>query len=173
MRFRTTLGAMLLVMTVAAGCGPTDGTAPDSTGGTKAAKSTTVKVGVAQQVKGQFGGKAEATVLKVTTAKKGKGDIAEAPANGQYAVVDVQIKVTGGKFTVNPLYVQYQGADGKTYQSGEGNAGTAGFEPGLPANELPAGQSTRGLVVFDVPEGKGKQVQLTDEMGSLIAAWQI
>ena len=42
----------------------------------------------------QSGAPAEVTVLKVTTAKKGKGEFAEKPANGQFVVVDVRIKVT-------------------------------------------------------------------------------
>jgi hypothetical protein len=174
MRKGTALGAMLLVMAVATGCGAT-GTTDAGTAGDKAktSKAITAKVGAALQLKSQTGAKAEATVLGVTLAKKGKGDIAEPSANGQYAVIDVQFKSLSGQFAVNPLYMRYQSTDGKSYECDGGNAPTAGFEPELPIGDLPAGQSSRGLVAFDVPTGKGKQVQVTDELGTVIGAWTI
>jgi hypothetical protein len=42
------------------------------------------------------------------------GDLAEPPANGQYAVITIQVKGLKGSFDVNPLDVQYQAANGNT-----------------------------------------------------------
>lgn len=173
------MAAALLLLTVA-GCGssstggdpPADAAQVEST---KAADkpANTAAVGKPLTVKIQSGATADVTVLKVTTAKKGKGEFAEKPANGQFVVVDVQIKVTGKQFSVNPLYVKYQAADDKVFDSGEGNGFAAGFEPALQSGDVPEGQTSRGYVVFDVPAAAGKQIQLTDELGSPIAFWTL
>jgi len=168
--------ALLLLTVVGCGSGSKDAEAAADTQQTqskpdKSENQTTV--GKALTVKMQSGATAEVTVLKVSTAKKGKGEFAEKPANGQFVVIDVQVKVTGKEFAVNPLYVQYQAADNKVFDSGDGNAMTAGFEPVLESGDVPKGQTSRGFVVFDTPAGKGKQVQLTDELGSPIAYWAL
>jgi len=173
------VAAALLLLTVGGcGSGTTGGDPPADAArveSTKAAEkpANTAAVGKALTVKVQSGATAEVTVLKVTTAKKGKGEFAEKPANGQFLVVDVRIKVTGERFSVNPLYVKYQAADEKVFDSGEGNGFAAGYEPALPAGEVPEGQMSRGFVVFDVPVGAGKQIQLTDELGGPIAFWTL
>jgi hypothetical protein len=177
---RKSIAAAALVLLTVIGCGsgsnddeaaaPADKQQAQSESG-KSANQTTV--GKALTVKMQSGAKAEVTILKVSTAKKGKGELAEKPANGQFVVVDVQIKVTDKQFAVNPLYVQYQAADNKVFDSGDGNAVSAGFEPFLESGDVPQGQTSRGYVVFDTPAGKGKQVQLTDELGSPIAYWAL
>jgi uncharacterized lipoprotein len=173
---RSIVAAALLLLTVA-GCGSgstgADAQQAESTEKTDKAASSTTTVGKPLTVKVQSGATAEVTVLKVTTAKKGKGEFAEKPANGQFVVVDVQIKVTGKQFSVNPLYLKYQAADDKVFDSSEGNAFGAGFEPALQSGDVPEGQSSRGYVVFDTPAGTGKQVQLTDELGSPIAFWTL
>jgi hypothetical protein len=181
MRKSIVVGALLLVIAAPAGCkttGSDPAAAGDTTNTTSAAKETkknsaVATVGKPLQVKSESDGKAEVTVLSVTLKKAGKGEFADKPANGQFAVVDVQIKVTSGKFPINPFYLQYQTADSKTYDISAGNASGAGFDPELQSGDVPQGQSTRGVVVFDVPAGKGKQIQLTDELGSLIGVWEI
>jgi hypothetical protein len=181
---KSIVAATFLLLTLA-GCGageagaetPADSTqsgaaSSEDKGGDKG-KSNTTQVGKALNVKLQSGAKAEVTVLKVTTAKAGKGEIAEKPENGQYLIVDVQIKVTDKQFSVNPLYFKYQAADEKVYDSGDGNAIFSGHEPQLESGDVPSGQTSRGLVVFDTPAGAGKQIQLTDELGSPIAFWTL
>lgn len=183
---KSIVAATFLLLTLA-GCGageagaetPTDSTqtgaaASEDKGGDKGkGKSDTTQVGKALKVKLQSGATAEVTVLKVTTAKKGKGEFAEKPQNGQFLIVDVQIKVTDKQFAVNPLYFKYQAADEKVYDSGDGNAFASGHEPQLESGDVPSGQTSRGLVVFDTPAGAGKQIQLTDELGSPIAFWTL
>lgn len=178
------MAAALLLLTVA-GCGSSsasdDAPAGTQATGTQAADTSEkpkqsanqTTVGKPLTIKVQSGATAEVTVLKVTTAKKGKGEFAEKPANGQFVIVDVQIKVTGGQFPVNPLYVGYQAADAKVYEAADGNAFAAGYEPELQSGDVPEGQTSRGLVVFDTPAGAGKQIQLTDELGSPIAFWTL
>jgi hypothetical protein len=136
------------------------------------AANTVARFGQPIKVTGSQGATAEATVLTVTAQPKGQGDIAEAPANGQYSVIDVQIKGTGGSFPTNPLYLHYQAADGKTYDQNAGNAMTAGFGPELPVGSVPAGQPARGVVAIDTPAGQPKSIQLTNELGDVIATWQ-
>jgi len=169
---RTIVAAALLLTIIGCGSGAKDTDAnADAPADTQQTQSKPDKsdnqtaVGKALTVKMQSGATAEVTILKVTTAKKGKG--------GQFVVIDVQVKVTGKEFAVNPLYVQYQTADNKIFDSGDGNAITAGFEPVLDSGDVPEGQTSRGFVVFDTPAGKGKQVQLTDELGSPIAYWAL
>ncbi|MCW6005531.1 DUF4352 domain-containing protein [Micromonospora sp. CPCC 205371] len=181
---KSIVAATFLLLTLA-GCGageagaeePTDstqtGSAASENKGEDKGKSNTTQVGKALDVKLQSGAKAQVTVLKVTTAKKGKGEFAEKPQNGQFLIVDVQIKVTDKEFSVNPLYFKYQAANEKVYDSGDGNAFASGHEPQLESGEVPTGQTSRGLVVFDTPAGAGKQIQLTDELGSPIAFWTL
>ncbi len=166
---RKSIAVLALLLAGAAGCG-TGSTATPGAGDPQPAGVT--KVGQTLRVTGQAG-VADVTVLSVTENKAGKGDIAEKPANGQYVVVDIEIKVTEKSFQVNPLYVKYQAADGKTFDIMAGNSATAGFEPQLDATSVPSGQSVRGVVVFDAPAGKGKLVQLTDELGKIIGGWEL
>jgi hypothetical protein len=165
---RKGLAALALVLVGATACGPLpdQGTTPSQ------AAVTAAKVGQPVKVTGDDGATAEATVLSVTTAAKGQGDLAQPPANGQYSVIDVEIKVTGGTFQVNPLYVRYQAADGKTYDQNTGNSMTAGFSPELTVGGVPNGQSTRGVVAIDTPAGSPKAIQLTNVLGDVIGAWQ-
>lgn len=165
---RKGLVALALVLVGAAACGPL----PDQGSTPNQAAVTTAKVGRAVKVTGNDGATAEATVLSVTTAAKGQGALAAAPTNGQYSVIDVEIKVTGGTFQVNPLYVRYQAADGKTYDQTTGNSMTAGFSPELKPGGVPNGQSTRGVVAIDAPAGQPKAIQLTNVLGDVIGAWQ-
>lgn len=168
---RKTIAALVLLTVVGCGSGAKDADTDAESKPDKPANQTTV--GKALTVTMESGAKAKVTILKVTTAKKGKGDLAEKPENGQFVVVDVQIEVTDKVFPVNPLYVQYQGADSKVFDSGDGNAATAGFEPALDSGDVQKGQTTRGFVVFDTSAAKGKQIQVTDELGSPVAYWTL
>jgi hypothetical protein len=178
MRKSIIIPALVLVMVALTACTAATGQESGAPKGTASAgeeaKNGKAVAKVGKPLPGkQSNGKATVTVLSVTLSKTGKGQYAEKPANGQFAVVDVQIEVTKGTFEVNPFYWRYQTADGKVYDFSAGNAAGAGFEPQLQSGGVPEGSSTRGVVVFDVPAGKGKQVQLTDELGSLTGAWEI
>jgi len=162
--------AILALLLASAGCG-TGSTSTPEAGNSQAAASVT-KVGQNLRVNSHAGA-ADVTVKSVTGNQVGKGDIAEKSENGQYVVVDIEIKVIEKSFEVNPLYVKYQAADGKTFDMTAGNAATSGFEPQLGATSVPSGQSVRGVVVFDVPAGKGKLIQFTDELGKIIGSWEI
>jgi hypothetical protein len=186
---RKSIAVLALLLATVAGCGAgsttTGGSGPTGKPSAQSgnaqsgnaqsgnpAKGNVNRVGQQLRVKSKSGS-ADVTVLSATANAKGKGDIAEKPANGQYVVVDIQIKSIDQGFEVNPLYVRYQAGDGKTFDTSAGNATTAGFEPVLALGSVPAGQSVRGVVVFDVPAGKGKQVQLTDELGGVIGIWEL
>src|SRR5207245_127225 len=108
------------------------------------------------------------SVLHIRYSRHGQGALAQAPANGRYAVADVSIKVASGTYPFNVLYFNYQAQGGRTYSPFDGNGTTAGFEPSLSAGDLHAGQSSRGLVTFDVPRGPGQDIQLTDPLGSVV-----
>ena len=102
MRKGVVLGALLLVFVATTACTPKQ----DAAGGTGDTSQTdnsknqgaaVARIGQPLQLKSESGGSAEVTVIGVTLAKAGKGEFAEKPANGQFAVVDVQIKVTQGQ----------------------------------------------------------------------------
>ena len=151
----------------------TDGTGSDGAKSTStaAAGGTQGKVGQQLTLTDSTGDSAQATVVSVVDQKSGKTDTDLAPANGQYAVITVQIKGVKGSFDVNPLNVQYQAADGKTYDETAGNGITSGYDPQLPSGPVAAGASTGGVVVVDVPAGAAKSVKLTDALGAVLGTW--
>lgn len=101
--------------------------------------------------------------------------LASPPAGGVAAHAGCPTQRTwcrrSGRFAVNPLYFKYQLANGRTYDTLDGNAAFAGFEPQLASETLSAGQSTRGYVAFDVPAG-GRLIQLTDPLFSTVGQWR-
>jgi hypothetical protein len=175
MRKCIVVGILLLGVAGVTACAEPAGSEATTPAGptSAAARSTTGKVGEALTIETVSGAKAKVSIVSVKLSNEGKGEYADKPANGQFAVVDVEIAVTAGTYAVNPLYLRYQTTDNKTYESGAGNAFNAGFEPALASGDLPPGQSVRGVVVFDVPASKGKQIQIMDEVGSLIGVWAI
>jgi hypothetical protein len=148
--------------------------APSSTGASSSApRSDVASVGQTLSITGNDGLKATVTVVSLhgyTTPHD--TTIGEAPANGSYQVADVSIKVNSGQYDFNPLYFKYQAANDQTYNAFDGHAMTAGFQPMLDAGTLNPGQTTRGYVVLDVPAG-GKDIQLTDPLGSVIGQWNL
>jgi Domain of unknown function (DUF4352) len=151
----------------------TAGGSPTTSSSKGSSKSVNVPIGTSIHVTGTDNLSADVTILKVDYFKQGKGEIAQSPQNGQYAVADASVKVTSGKYPFNTLYFKYQAQDGKTFDPFAGHATSAGFEPSLSAGELSGGQTTRGMVVFDVPIGKGQVIQLTDPLGSVIGQWTL
>lgn len=154
------------------------GVAVDAAGATSAASAAAkpaasdAAVGQAVAITGREGLAATVTVVTLTTFKAGPGAIAQPPKNGSFAVAYVLISATGGTYNFNPLYIKYQAEDGTTYGALDGNSAMAGFEPGLSAGTLTAGQKTRGKVAFDVPAGGHGLIQMTDPLGGVVAQWK-
>ncbi len=150
----------------------TDGASPPA-GSSSHSNQTTV--GQSLKITGDSGLVATVTILSVKDYTKPKDSlIGSKPQNGEYAVADISIQVTGGSYDFNPLYFKYQAPNGQTFDSLTGNATTAGFDPSLDSGTLSAGQHTRGFVTFDVPAGNtGADIQITDPLGSVIGQWNL
>lgn len=133
--------------------------------------STQAKIGQPLTITDDTGASAQATVVSVVSKSTGTGDFAESPANGQYAVITIQVKGLKGSFDVNPLDVQYQAANGNTYDMTAGNAVTAGYDPELPTGPVAVGASVGGVVVVDAPAGAPKEIKLTDGLGAVLGTW--
>src|ERR1700730_2193262 len=112
-------------------------------------------LGQAIHITGDSGLSADVTVEKVTYATTGQGPIAQPSANGVYAVADVLIRVAAGDYSFNPFYFKYQTSDGTTTDAFSGNSLTTACAPALSSGPLPAGQQTRGNIVFDVKSKGG------------------
>jgi hypothetical protein len=159
-----------LALCAVTGCSlATDGSTPSASAQQSA--DTQGKIGQELSVTDPAGPSAQATVVSVEDKKTGKTDTDQAPANGQYAVITLQIKGTKGSFDVNALNVQYQAADGKVYDETSGNAIASGYDPQLPSGPVAAGASTGGVVVVDVPAGAPKEIKLTDALGTVLSTW--
>lgn len=130
-------------------------------------------LGTSIHVTGAGGLDADVTIVRMDYHAKGRGEFAQAPEHGQFAVADVLVRVHAGSYDFNPLYFKYQAADATSFDALSGNAVSAGFDPSLDAGSLGASQSTRGFVTFDVPQGAGRDVQLTDQLGSVIGEWKL
>lgn len=159
-----------LALCAVTGCSlATDTSAPSASTVQNAA--TQGRIGQELTVTDPTGASAKATVVSVQEEKTGKTDTDQAPANGQYAVITMQIKGVRGSFDVNALNVQYQAADGKVYDETSGNAIASGYDPQLQSGPVAAGASTGGVVVVDVPAGAPKEVRLTDALGTVLGTW--
>lgn len=117
---------------------------------------------------------ASVTVFSVTNHAGGMGRFADAPKNGQYAVVDVMVlgEGPGNGFLYSPYYIQYQTPDGMTYTIRDGNAHNSGYEPRLGQGYLTAGQRTRGTVSLDVPVGEHGVIQIVEVEGMVVGRWK-
>jgi hypothetical protein len=161
-----------LALCAVTGCSlAVDNPSSGSTSSSKTATSAQAKIGQPLTVTDPTGASAQATVVSVVSKSTGTGDLAEAPANGQYAVITIQFKGIKGSFAVDPLDVQYQAANGNTYDITAGNAVTAGYNPQLPTGSVAAGASSGGVVVVDTPAGAPKEIKLTDALGSVLGTW--
>ena len=67
----------------------------------------------------------------------------------------MSIKCIKGQWTAAPLFFRYQLSDGTTYTADNGNAATAASNE-MDCQTLSSGESTSGLVVFDVRTAGGK-----------------
>ena len=133
-------------------------------------------VGTAIHVTGDNGTSVDVTVKSVAyhSNSGGTSPAAEQPQHGQYTVADVLIVVHAGSYDFNTLDFNYQTQDSTTYDSTSGNAPFSGYEPGLSSGTLHSGQTTRGFVVFDVPKGRGQDIQLTGPgLSGVIGEWKL
>lgn len=161
-------GLAILLATTAASCDTTSGSPAGSSTPSSAAQN--LAIGKALKVSDSSGASAFVTVESVTYATKGTGPIAQPPAHGMYAVVNVLFQDDAGQYTTNPLYVKFQTADGTTTTAFDGNSISAGFDPTLGTSTLNPGQKTRGNVVFDV-KSKGGLIQVTDPLFQVVGQW--
>lgn len=167
----------VLAIVAVTGCSVAAGSGSGSSGGTRpAAKpgssvSTAAKIGQPLTLTDSNGASVQATVVSVVDKTAGANDVAQAPANGQYAVITIQVKGIKGSFDVNPLNVQYQTANGNTYDETAGNAITSGFDPQLPSGSVAAGATSGGVLVIDTPAGAPKEIKMTDALGDVLGTW--
>lgn len=181
--------AAILVAAFAAGCSTQTGSTgsvqnssgsalPNGSPGSSSSNSSSsgnvvVPLGTSIHITGPNNLSADVTVFKVDYFQQGQGGAAAPSANGQFAVGDVGIKVTSGRYDFNPFYFLYQAQGGTTYDMTAGNAVPAAFDPTLQAGTLGPGQDTRGLVTFDVPKGQGRDIQVTDPFGAVVGQWKL
>ncbi|MEY1677692.1 DUF1942 domain-containing protein [Gordonia sp. ABKF26] len=91
-----------------------------------------------------------------------------ASKNSSEMTIDVTIEATRGAVPVNPLYFFVKAADGTTYDYSWTGDST------LRAGDLPAGQKTRGTVVFDITGGpEPTQVIYEAPLGEQLTSWTI
>jgi hypothetical protein len=120
-------------------------------------------------------GSADVRVLNVAYYAHGKrsqfGTVAH-PQKGRFAVADIEIAGVQGNYAYSPLDFKYQAGGGATYGAAAGGE-LFGFDPSLGAGTLQPRQRTRGLVVFDVPKGPGRDIQVTDPVGHVLGEWKL
>ena len=163
-----------LAVCAVTGCSLATAKSSDTTSSSSQASSqssTAAKVGQPLTVTDSVGDSAQATVVSVVDKTAGKTDTDEAPVNGQFAVITVQIKGIKGSFDVNALNVRYQAANGNTYDETAGNGIASGYDPELPSGPVAAGASAGGVVVVDTPAGAPKEIKLTDDLGTVLGTW--
>jgi hypothetical protein len=92
------------------------------------------------------------------------------PPEGRLLVLDVTIQVTKGTASVNPFFFEYADSDGVT-----GNLSIFdGCEPRLDSgNDLPAGTTLTGKIVFDVTGRTTGTVSYSDWLSGPAASWTI
>lgn len=162
-----------LLLVALAGCAQTSFSVTSPGLSTSAAPSAvTVRLGHAVTVTSDSG-TATLTVLSVRYHQGGAPPISASPINGRFAVADVLVKVSAGSYDYNEANIGYQTPDQRVYGFADGHAAIAGYGPGLNSGTLQAGQSVRGFVTFDVPNGPGQDVQVSDPGGSIVAQWRL
>ncbi len=92
----------------------------------------------------------------------------QTPAKGQFPVVDVQVTVNEGKFTLTQGSFKLVAADNTVYDTTLPAA-----EPALGFTELAPGQKTGGTVTFDTAAGAhtGGKIALLDTFASADAGY--
>ena len=94
----------------------------------------------------------EGTVTLVTVERKSAGvdQYADAPAKGNYVVLDVSYEATEGELNYNLFDWSIRDAEGRRYDA---SGSYDGYEPSLGSGTLSKGNKARGLVVIDAPVG--------------------
>lgn len=90
--------------------------------------------------------------LATHTSTYGVG--AASPANGEYEVATIQIRVRKGSFDYDASNFQFLNPKGQLFDPTKDGA-AAGYGPALGTGTLQAGQVANGTVTFDVPPGGG------------------
>ncbi|SCE72146.1 hypothetical protein [Micromonospora chokoriensis] len=99
-------------------------------------------------------GTIEITVTKFSTATKPCKAYGLKPDEGMYVIADVQLTVTKGTASANPLFFNWVAADGSQANAVAGAFSGCG-KPMPSADELTAGTRRTGSVVFDVHDASG------------------
>lgn len=134
--------------------GSTDEGTSGSTGETEGALGDPITVN-------QVSGTAEVVITSATWSTT-NGSSFEA-ANGGYLAIDLTWETVDGTTFVNPLYFTVETAEGA-----EGDFDIFSDQM-LEADELSAGESTQGIVSFDVAQSASYTVIITDELMQEVA----
>lgn len=117
-----------------------------------------------------------ATSARVTT-KAADLEFGEPPAHGYYVIIHIKavnLASASGSYDINPMdfYVKIHG---RHYDEGDGNAFEAVADPSsaeLSYTTLNPGESTSGVLLFDVPSPHGTLMYAPNYQGGAIVAWQ-
>lgn len=112
------------------------------------------------------------TVSNLETTTTPYDEYGEGPKNDQFLIFTVDLKADADQFDVDE-YEFYVVIDGTRYDEGEGNSiDAADYDDQLGYVVLNAGESKSGVLVFDVPEGKGELFYAPNFEGGAIASWK-
>ncbi|MEH1166645.1 DUF4352 domain-containing protein [Micromonospora sp. CPCC 205539] len=138
---------------VTRGVGLAPGTAPATARPSTNAETRNMAPGETLVVDGDEGS-FEITVTKFSTSSKACTTYGLKPDEGMYVIADVKVSITKGTASVNPLFFQWVAPDG-TETNAIGGAFSGCGKPMPSGNDLTAGSTRTGSVVFDVHDTKG------------------
>ncbi|WAL71692.1 DUF4352 domain-containing protein [Kitasatospora sp. YST-16] len=145
---------------------------PTDTPGTSAPGGVpTYTMGQSVQVKNEDGAYTETVSQAHYTTKP--GDQFSTPQHGGWLVATVDIAVTSGHMSFNPLYFTLVGPDGSRWDV---DLAAAGYKPDLSSGDLNAGEKTHGYIAFDAPSsatGPEAKIAATDVLLSTVAYWSL
>ncbi|WP_195911333.1 DUF4352 domain-containing protein [Streptomyces kaniharaensis] len=131
----------------------------------------TYKIGTSVQVKNDQGQYTETVSQAHYTTQSGNSVFTA--QHGGWLVATVDISVTSGKTSFNPLYFTLIAPDGSRWDA---DATAGGYTPALASGELNAGDKTHGYIAFDSPStasGSGAKIAATAPLGDVIASWSL
>ena len=135
------------------------------------AEETVLEIGTRPWSRG-LGRRREHHSVDLETTTTPYDEYGEGPKYDQFLIFTVDLKADSDQFDVyeDDFYVII---DGTRYDLGDGNAyDAADYDDQLGYVELNAGESKSGVLVFDVPEGKGELFYAPNFEGGAIASWK-
>jgi hypothetical protein len=97
-----------------------------------------------------YDGAGTVTLVAVERKAEGADKYADAPAQGNYVLLDVSYEATEGELNYNLFDWTIRDAEGRRFDA---SGSYDGYEPGLSSGALSKGNKARGLVVIDAPVG--------------------